>query len=594
MNTSKKMMYGWNTIQWKKLEQNVFKLQKRIYQASLRGDVKTVHKLQRLLIKSKSAALLAVRRVTQTNQGKNTAGIDGIKSMNARQKLKLARKIARNPLVSKAKPVRRVWIPKPGKDEQRPLGIPVMEDRARQAWVKMALEPEWEAKFEPHSYGFRRGRSCHDAIQAIFNQLIGASKYVLDADISKCFDRINHEALLNKLGTFPKLRRAIRAWLKAGIMDGAKLFPMVEGTPQGGVISPLLANIALHGLESTVEDAFPKNRYPQGRRGPSIPWKPNVIRYADDFVILHRNSEALKRAKQIAEDWLKGVGLELKSSKTCITHTLKEIDGSVGFNFLGFNIRQYPKGENKCMRDTRSRPLGFTIRITPSKESQKRFNTKIRDIIQSNRNIDQNGLIQLMNPVIRGWGNYYSTVVSKRVFAKMDMHIFRKLWSWALHRHPNKGRKWVARKYWLLDKCGWVFGIDGKVTLHKLTKIPIRRHILVQRHRSPYDGDALYWSLRLGRYPLTPQSVTNLIKNQKGYCPMCGRFFVLGDSFYVIRQTDSLEGVTTKETLLIHKHCRWSPDAKRVMTKHHFTEEPYEGKLSRTVLKTSANREVCA
>jgi RNA-directed DNA polymerase len=593
MNTSKKMMYGWNTIQWKKLEQNVFKLQKRIYQASSRGDHKTVHKLQRLLIKSRNAVCLAVRHVAQDNQGKRTAGIDGLASLRSERKLALALKILKDPIIPKAKPVRRVWISKPGKDEKRPLGIPVMEDRARQALAKMALEPEWEAKFEPNSYGFRPGRSCHDAIKAVFNQLIGASKYVLDADISKCFDRINHEALLDKLGTFPKLRRAIRAWLKAGIMDGGKLFPMVEGTPQGGVISPLLANIALHGLALTVEDAFQKNRYFQGRSGPATPWEPKVIRYADDFVIFHRDLEALKRAKQIAEDWLKGIGLELKSSKTRITHTLKEIDGSAGFNFLGFNIRQYPRGKNKCMRDTHSRPLGFTIMITPSKESQKRFNTKIRDIVKSNRNIDQNGLIQLMNPVIRGWGNYYSTVVSKEIFKKMDSHIFWKLWSWALHRHPNKGRRWVARRYWLLDKCGWVFSVDGKITLHKLAKIPIRRHILVQGHRSPYDGDAFYWSSRLGRYPLIHQSLANLIKKQEGYCPICGRFFVLGDSFYVIRHTGSSERMTTKEELLIHKHCRWLPDAKRVMTKHHSTEEPYEGKLSRAVLKTSANREVC-
>jgi RNA-directed DNA polymerase len=367
MNTSKKMMYGWDTNQWRKLERNVFKLQKRIYQASLRGDVKTVHKLQRLLIKSKSAALLAVRRVTQTNQGKNTAGIDGVKSMNARQKLKLARKIARNPLIPKAKSVRRVWIPKPGKDEQRPLGIPVMEDRARQALVKIALEPEWEAKFEPHSYGFRPGRSCHDAIEAMFIQLRDIPKYVLDADIAKCFDRINHEALLKKLGTFPNLRRAIRAWLKAGMMDDGELFPTTEGTPQGGVISPLLANIALHGLSTAIECAFQKNKRipPEGKL---VTWRPGVIRYADDFVILHRDLEVLKKARQIAADWLKGMGLELKPSKTRITHALKAVDGPIGFDFLGFHVRQYPRGKNRCMNWASGEYNGIEISIRLRKE----------------------------------------------------------------------------------------------------------------------------------------------------------------------------------------------------------------------------------
>ena len=593
MSTSEKMMYEWNDIPWRKLERNVFKLQNRIYQASSRGETKAVHKLQRLLLTSKSAVFLAVRRVAQDNQGKRTAGIDGLASLRSERKSALSLKILNDPIVPKAKPVRRVWIPKPGKDEKRPLGIPVMEDRARQALAKMALEPEWEAKFEPNSYGFRPGRSCHDAIQAIFNHLRGASKYVLDADISKCFDRINHEALLKKLGTFPKLRRAIRAWLKAGIMDGAKLFPVFEGTPQGGVISPLLANIALHGFETAIRDKFQQfHKLPGHER--RTPWKPQVIRYADDFVIFHRNLEALKRAKQIAENWLRNMGLELKPSKTRITHTLKEIDGSVGFNFLGFNIRQYPRGKNKCMRDVHSRPLGFTLTITPSKESQKRFITKIRDIIKANRNIDQNGLIRLMNPVIRGWGNYYSTVVSKRVFQKMDMHIFKKLWSWALRRHPNKGHKWVAHKYWLLDKCGWVFGIDGKITLHKLADIPIKRHILVQGHRSPYDGDAFYWSSRLGRHPLIPQSLANLIKRQKGYCRECGRFFMPGDCVTVVRPKTGQADPQRPTAMIVHQRCQDLPDRRCTVTEYHFTEEPYEGKLSRTVLKTSANREVCA
>src|SRR2546423_13194518 len=246
MNTESKPMYGWNDLPWKQFERQVFKLQKRIYRASQRGDMKTVHKLQRLLMNSWSAKCLAVRRVNQDNQHKKTAGIDGMKSPYPTHRLALVSILK---LLPQARPVRRVWIPKPGTDEKRPLGIPTMYDRALQALVKLALEPEWEARFEPNSYGFRPGRSCHDAIEAIFGSIRGMPKYVLDADIAKCFDRIIHEALLDKLQTFPLMRRVIQAWLKAGVMDGETLFPTEEGTPQGGVISALLADVALHGLE---------------------------------------------------------------------------------------------------------------------------------------------------------------------------------------------------------------------------------------------------------------------------------------------------------------------------------------------------------
>src|SRR5262245_48399034 len=256
MNTATQPIYEWNTIPWPKAERAVFKLQKRIYQASSRGERKAVHQLQRLLMRSWWACLLAVRRVTQDNQGKHTAGVDGVKRLTPPQRLGLASQLHATPLIPKSPPIRRVWIPKPGTTEQRPLGIPVMEQRARQALVKLALEPEWEAKFEPNSYGFRPGRSAHDAIEAIFCGIHTKAKHVLDADIAKCFDQINHTALLAKLQTFPKLRRVIKAWLKAGIMDGRELFPSPAGVPQGGVISPLLANVALHGLETAVAERF--------------------------------------------------------------------------------------------------------------------------------------------------------------------------------------------------------------------------------------------------------------------------------------------------------------------------------------------------
>ena len=236
-------------------------------------------------MKSWSARALSVRRVTQDNNGKKTAGVDGVKSLSPAARLKLVNNLK---LGSKVSPTRRVWIPKPGTQEKRPLGIPTMKDRALQALVKLALEPEWEARFEPNSYGFRPGRSCQDAVEAIFLAIRAKPKYVLDADIAKCFDRIDHDALLNKLNTFPTIRRQIRAWLQAGVMEGKQLFPTSEGTPQGGVISPLLANIALHGMENRIKqyaDTLP-TRSGRGKRDNRSSL--SLIRYADDFVILAR------------------------------------------------------------------------------------------------------------------------------------------------------------------------------------------------------------------------------------------------------------------------------------------------------------------
>ena len=245
---------GWRDINWRKAEIYVFRLQKRIYSASRRGDVKRVRKLQRTRMRSWFNKVLAVRRVTQDNQGKKTAGVDGIKSLTPVERLKLAGELK---LTGKSKPTRRVWIPKPGRDEKRPLGIPVMYDRALQAVVKAALEPEWEARFEPNSYGFRPGRSAHDAIKQIKTCIQGKAKFVLDADIAKCFDRINHTALLQKLNIMGKTRQQIRAWLKSGVIDQGVFTAVSEGTPQGGVISPLLANVALHGLEERIKQEFP-------------------------------------------------------------------------------------------------------------------------------------------------------------------------------------------------------------------------------------------------------------------------------------------------------------------------------------------------
>jgi RNA-directed DNA polymerase len=269
------MSGAWRELPWRKLEKHVYRMQKRIYRASQRGNTRQVAKLQKLLLKSEAARLLAVRRVTQDNQGKKTAGVDGVKSVPPKGRLLMAKQLHTQHwnFRKKPAPVRRIWIPKPGKAERRPLGIPTMMERAKQALVKMALEPAWEAQFEPNSYGFRPGRSAHDAIGAIFLGIRFKPKFVFDADIKGCFDSIDHQALLNKLHTYPKLTQLLRGWLKAGVMEGLGFTPTEQGTPQGGVISPLLANVALHGLEEVAQAGVGTNEAAE---------KPIVVRYADD------------------------------------------------------------------------------------------------------------------------------------------------------------------------------------------------------------------------------------------------------------------------------------------------------------------------
>ncbi|WP_322745373.1 group II intron reverse transcriptase/maturase [Plectonema radiosum] len=491
MNTELKPMYEWKTIPWNKIQRNIFKLQKRIYRASSHGDVKTVHRLQRLLAKSWSAKLLAVRKVTQDNQGRKTAGVDGVKSLTPKQRLFLALNLK---LGQKANPTRRVWIPKPGTTEKKPLDIPTMIDRASQALVKLMLEPEWEAKFEPNSFGFRPGRSSHDAIVAIHSAISTKAKYVLDADIAKCFHRINHQALLNKIDTYPKLRKQLKSWLKSGVMDGKTLFPTHEGTPQAGIISPLLANIALHGLEQEVRRHFKQNKFVNKVRI-SQNWKPFVIRYADDFVILHEDLSVIKQCQLIIKSWLKDMGLELKPSKTRICHTLENLDGKAGFDFLGFEIRQVPRGKNYSTKSTNGKILGYKTRIVPSKTAIKTHLQNIRQVIDKHRCRTQIALINRLNPIITGWCNYYQ-IGLKRVFSIVHTNVYQMLLAWAKNRHPMKNMHWIVNKYWTVDKgLGWEFAVreNGKFSrLFKHQETPIKRHIKVKGNKSPFDGKWVY------------------------------------------------------------------------------------------------------
>jgi RNA-directed DNA polymerase len=547
-NTLNNQTVEWKDLNWRKLEKVTFKLQKRIFQASERGDVKAVRKLQKTLINSWSAKCISVRRVTQDNEGKNTAGVDGVKSLTPKQRMNL---VGRLKLTGKVKPTLRVMIPKPGTTETRPLGIPTIDDRALQALVKLALEPEWEAKFEPNSYGFRPGRSCHDAIGAIFSNINQKAKYVLDADIAKCFDCIKHKALLSKIHTYPTLSRQIKAWLKAGYCDGKELFPTNDGTPQGGVISPLLANIALHGMEERVKQYAEtlKGRKQNNRSSLSL------IRYADDFVIIHEDLNVVKNCQEIIADWLSDMGLELKPNKTKLTHTLNKIDENVGFEFLGFHIQQHKVGNYRCAKNGQGTQLGFKTLITPSKAKVKTHLTKIAEIIDIHKTAPQAALISKLNPIIRGWSNYYSTVVSKKTFSKVDHLTYEKMRAWARTRGKGNINK---DKYWrTVENRNWCFSTEDGIELLTHASTPIVRHTKVKGEASPFNGDWIYWSKRRGEYPGTPSRVSKLIKKQKGICPHCGLYFTSTDIVEVdhIKPT-SLGGKDIYDNLqLLHKHC---------------------------------------
>jgi RNA-directed DNA polymerase len=511
-----------------------------------------------MLMKSWSARTLAVRRVTQDNQGKKTAGVDGEKSLTPKQRLNLVNKLH---LGTKASPTRRVWIPKPGTEEKRPLGIPTMKDRALQALVKLALEPEWEARFEPNSYGFRPGRACHDAVAAIFDSIRYKAKYVLDADIAKCFDRIDQKKLLDKLNTFPTMRRQIKSWLKAGVMDEKELFPTSEGTPQGGVISPLLANIALHGMEHRIKEYVGSLKYLDKNKKSRMD-NVSLIRYADDFVILHKDLTVVQGCQTLIADWLKDMGLELKPSKTRLAHTFNPVENEKpGFNFLGFNIRQFSVGKYQSGKNPQGEKLGFKTIITPSKEKVKVHHDKIAEVISSHKAAPQAAMIKKLNPIIRGWSNYFSTVVSKVTYAELDNLMYQNLRAWAKRRHPTKNMGYVVNKYWqTIGDDNWVFATrkeDSPFRLLNHSSTPIVRHVKVKGESSPYDGNLVYWSKRRGENPEMPLKVATLIKRQKGKCAYCELHFREEDVLEVDHKIPKSQGGKDvyDNWQLLHRHC---------------------------------------
>ncbi len=575
---------SWNRLPWRKLEQHVYRIQKRIFKAEHRGNRRAVHKLQKLLMKSRAARLVAVRRVTQDNQGKNTAGVDGVKSVKPAQRLEMVERIhPQRWKHAKSPPVRRVYIPKPGKPEKRPLGIPVMETRAQQALVKLALEPEWECKFEPNSYGFRPGRSCHDAIAAIFVIIAHKAKYVLDADLKGACDNINHEALLKKLNTYPAMRQAIKAWLKAGSIDNGVFEETSRGTPQGGVASPLLMNIALHGMETALMNAY-RTKADQ----------PQFVRYADDLVVFHPTEEGVEKAREVLETWLADMGLELKPSKTRIAHTLWEYQGRAGFDFLGFTVRQFPVGKTHSGRANQyGAPLGFKTLIKPSREAMQRHIAELRTVIKKNKGASQRKLIKELNAVIRGWTNYYRTVVATETFNHCRHVLYLQLRSWANLRHPNKSKRWITHKYWHVDDgSGWTFKDQEGVSLWEHPQTHIQRHVKVRGRASPYDGNLLYWSKRLRNHFMFNGMLGKLLQKQKGKCRWCELLFQDGDSVEIDHIIPKSQGggeeISNKWAL--HRHCHDQRHARRVTgtyDKGPIVEELDDAKVSCPVLQTS-------
>ena len=541
---------NWHDLDWARIQQSVRKTQLKIAQATREGDWRRVKRLQRLLTHSFYGRCLAVRRVTE-NRGRKTPGVDGETWGTPQAKLhavgRLSKKRGYRP-----KPLRRVWIPKPGKPEKRPLGIPTMLDRAMQALYLQALEPVVESTSDPKSYGFRPDRSTADAMVELFHLLSPqtAPVWILEGDIKGFFDNINHEWLCRNV---PMDRTVLRKWLKAGVIDRRQLMATEAGTPQGGIISPCLANATLNGLETQLKRHLAQKLGAMKARKIKV----QCVRYADDFVVTAASKELLEEeVKPWVEQFLSVRGVALSREKTQITHIHQ------GFDFLGWNFRKYvPKSPYRNAK----------LLIKPSKKNVSAFYRKVREIIKGSGALTQDALIGQLNPVLRGWAQYHSPVVAKQTFSKLDSLIFWRLWRWAKRRHSKKSADWIRNKYFRsIGRQNWVFAYpykNGKGERHyrqlyKLAETAIVRHKRLPGEYQPYDAaHELKWeALRVQRMQHKLRyrgQILSIFRRQKGLCALCGQAVSKETGWHdhhVIRRVDGGPD-TLRNRMLLHPNC---------------------------------------
>ena len=465
---AKRQLQDWSDIDWKTIKKRVKNLRQRIFRATKNKQWNLVRSLMKLMLRSYSNLLLSVSKVTQKNKGRKTPGIDNQVVLTPKARVRLVRQMAKYQAWA-ASPGRRIYIPK-ANGKRRPLGILTVKNRVAQAIVKNALEPSWEARFEPNSYGFRPGRSCHDAIKQCWLRLKRGRthQWVLDADVRAAFDNISQSHILNRLGNVPG-RKLIECWLRAGYVEAEIFHATISGVQQGGVISPLISNVALDGLEKILA---PRAGY---------------IRYADDLVVTAKSKEEIEALVPTVQEFLAERGLELNTDKTRIVH-VKD-----GFNFLGFNVRSYNK---KCI-------------VKPQKEKMHTFLRSIRTWLKNHRSVSTETVIRHLNPILRGWANYYRHANSKRTFSYVDAQIWRAIWNWCLKRHRNKSKAWVRRRYFIVANRTWKFfakvpshsGEHSSIFLLNCSETPVKSHIKVKGTASPDDPElCAYWQKRrLGR-----------------------------------------------------------------------------------------------
>ena len=532
---------SWHEIDWAKGYRVVRRHQARIVKATQSKQWGKVKSQQHLLTHSFYAKALAVKRVTE-NRGKNTAGVDDITWDTPVTKMEGIRQLKKRGY--RPQPLRRVLIPK-SNGGLRPLGIPTMKDRAMQALYLLALEPVAETLADGNSYGFRTSRSTADAIEQCYITLAKkhSPQWVMEGDIAGCFDNIDHNWLTNHA---PTDNIILSKWLKAGYIDKNNLFSTESGTPQGGIISPTLANIALDGLQTALERKFHKSNWARNTT------KVNFVRYADDFIITGISKEVLeKEVKPIVVEFFKERGLTLSEEKTKITHI------EDGFDFLGQNVRKY-KGK---------------FLIKPSLKSIADIKSKIKEIIKSNKQAKVESLIGMLNPVILGWANYHKHVVAKEIFNSLDAFIWKQLWKWARRRHPNKGARWVKDKYFhRLGARNWVFsttvdrlkrdGSKARTTLVLASDVKIQRHTKVKADANPFDPEwEEYFDKRLNDLMKKSlkgrQKLSTIHRNQKGRCPTCDQLITQETGWDIHHKTRKVDGGSDNisNLVMIHINC---------------------------------------